>query len=239
MIFKKNNNDMNRGSNMIKRWLFIFTICIGLTGCGSQSNNTTVTEGDENVTYSSDSGTDYFFDSLPFVMNYNESNINYIDVDFYQDETEHGYSIYAIAAFNIRNLSDDDLYWMDKNKDLDVLIYITNEKNSLDFEGMRKLCTFDKDGIRSVVFWLSGEYRYDFADSELNTFANIGQDDTYEFTNDDRKTSELNKRNSYQYSLNIVDENDIKSSNEINDELFNAMMRGFDDIKDAYNNLLD
>lgn len=216
---------------MKKVILILIITSILLTSCSPAVSKETQTVKDPNITYSDESGDSYDIKKLPFDMKYNGVNVQLLSVDLYQDKVEHSYNLYAVISLDISKITEDDLYWIDKNKEIEPAIYITNKQNDIKFDSMQKLCTYDDGGIRKIAFWMNDEYRYSLSPSDICASVDIESKKTYDY-----KGKKLNKSDSYMYSIDSC--TDFKSTDTIDSGLCNAMNEAFENIKNIYRNML-
>ena len=225
----------------MKKFFILLVTCILLLA-GSQYNSKRShsldanTYRDSDIIYESESGKSYSIDALPYDMVYNDITIKLLSSEYYQSKTDHGYNIYVVLNLDISDLSDDDLYWIEKDEALASRVYLDKGKNNINFDGMSELCYLDVKGVRKIAFWNHEEYRYDFEATEATISIDIDQNETYKYKSDEGKTTLLNKTYTYFFNYTI-EGTDIKSESDIDSTLYNKMIKSFDNLKDIYNNL--
>lgn len=208
----------------MKKKYALLMLCVFMitSGCSQTSNsNTTNTESSNSATdpynrvEERDSGLTCVFSSLPYEMDYNGSKIIFDSADFVQTKSAsgHGYIPYLAITLDTSNVSEDDLYWMDKNEDISFLANITCESNNIESEPMQCVGMANYGDKRVYTFSVLEEQKEEFVPSSFYCSFEIRQEDTYKYND-----SELQKYNWYQYfgKINSIDE--IKDTTVFDDK---------------------
>lgn len=146
-VFFKLGND-RKGKNVMKKAipvtfiLIAMFLLVSLCGCSansvtpSQTNMENTYYEDGSYSYQTPSGISYNIKTLPFTLQNNDLQMDLVDAQYYEvySEANHGYTGYAIAVFDRSNLTDDDIYWMDKmeyaTREFDVNAFIRKKDSS-------------------------------------------------------------------------------------------------------------
>lgn len=213
----------------MKRKLLLITCCLTISftnlGCGSsnynESNSINLETSDNGTSIMRrDSGDTYTIESIPHDISYDGKNIILDSVNLYEDKVDHGYSLYALVNFDFSDLSDDDIYWMEEDEDLDVTIYVDSEQNKFEDERMNTFSRIRRttSDIYSVALRISDKYRYSLSNDSYNVCVNLKQGGTYKY--DD---SELDKTDTYYYfDLKIPE--DIETTSSIDKFTYDSMV---------------
>lgn len=228
---------------MKKKSLLLF-ICTALCICGCRTKEYSVvpfTEEDGTRVEQDDRGDTYYLESLPRTIVYDDKEIILNSISFYEDKVDHAYAFYALVDFDMSNLTDDDIYWMQEDGDLDVSIHITDEENEFDFKDfsfLRKIHL--SDGTYRFAFTLRDKYRYSLSNKSCSLIVYMTQGGKYEYKSDDGEVSELDKCDTYYYFGCPIPEQ-LDTSDSIDEFTYNAMLEGFQNqlefYKNMYNNL--
>lgn len=187
--------------------MLVFMLC----GCSLNTNNQTseatnsLPEGITLIHESEDFGNSYSCDQIPFSLPYGETSIQCSSAKLYQSRSEHGYYVYALIEVNVNDISDDDLYWLEKNEELNPSIMIDNESNNMENKHLSNLCRLEKGGIIYYVLDSLEEYRYSFENSNVSLFIHLDNGKMYD---------------SYMYSFDVENVTDIS---EIDKDIYNAI----------------
>ena len=189
-------------NKIIKLFLPLLT-CIALCICGCGSVDYSVvpfTEEDGTRVEQGESGDTYFFESMPRTITYDEKEIKLSNISFYEDKLKHSYNLYVLVDFDMLDLTEDDIYWMEKERDLDVSVYVDDEDNRFDNETLSLLRKVRlSDGTYRFAFCTSGVYRYNLCGASCDVSIHMTQEDTYEYKNSKGERRELNKEDTYYY----------------------------------------
>lgn len=187
--------------------LLIFLLC-GCSGIDYQASQNI--EENTNILYSDENGTSYTFDELPIEIEYGSGVIKCTKAELYQEKSEHGYYLYGIVAINLNDLSDDDVYWLDKNKEMNISLMVDNELNELENLSLSSLCITDDYNVRFYIFDTKDEYRYSFDKSNTSMFIRLDNSELFD---------------TYMYSF---DTEKVKSTEELDPDLYRAMSNALD-----------
>lgn len=162
-----------------------------MTGCSPNEQPTESSDVPQDgtclISESSYFGNTYSSSEIPFDFPYGENYIQCLSVDLYQEPTEHGYYVYAIVAVDMSELSDTDIYWIDKNEEFKVEVVLDNDKNNLEAKFLSNLCQLKKDDITYYAFDASEEFKYAFDSSNTTIRLSINNEDvkyTYRYSTD-------------------------------------------------------
>lgn len=190
-------------------------------------------ENDGTTVLVSDYGNSYTLKQLPKNLKYNDKSILLETIEFYQDKNNYVYDLYAIVTLNLSELSDEEIYWMLKNNDLDYYsIDIDSEKNEYKDKPLSYLNKSLQNSELKLLFYLQEDSRYSFESGTFDFNFQIKQSEKYT----DDKGNAYNKRISYSYyDENICEEgNTLPSTEELDEITYKAMYDGFEGIKDYW-----
>lgn len=220
----------------------LLIVCVSsyIFGCHTKEYSVVpFTEEDGTRVEQGESGDTYFLKSLPRTIAYDDKEIVLNNISFYEDKTEHAYVLYALVDFDMSNLTDDDIYWMQEDGDLDVTIYMDDEDNEFDNESLSFLRKVHlTDGTYRFAFWLGDSYRYSLSGKTCDLCVYINQGGKFEYKNDDGEIRELDKRDTYYYFGCPIPEQ-LETSDSIDEFTYNAMLEGFQNKLDFYKNIYD
>lgn len=179
--------------------------------------------------------------NLPFDdMQYNAEKMKLENVAIYTEKSSSGFGYYpyVIVTIDKTGLSEENFYWMIKEKDIDVTCYYTSEENEVDFSRMPLLKSYYNDTQLVYIFDdYNNEYKHDFSDIELDVVLNLTQEEKYEYKNDEGDITDLNKVNSYTCRINSdyseikCEVNDISNLNEEQEEM---RQQGLQEVIERY-----
>lgn len=216
----------------MKKFFIIFAcVILLLTGCGDSSSEKRYKDDNGNTITETDSTKTIYLKSLPSELQFNNTSIQYIALDMYQDNSYsgHGYNIYATLTIDVSNLSDDELYWLDKDteyisdKTLQVKCYITDEHNDLDFESMSPISVVVDGKKRTYTFMLINEFKNDFTNASLSGYVNLMQDETYKQKSDSGLPLEINRVFNYQYEIDCTDNYKLLTIDDMDTNIYNSI----------------
>ena len=154
------------------------------------------------------SETTCFPNNLPATAKYNDTYITVENVEFYQNLVDYSHNLFAVITIDVSELDETQIHWL-RESDLDVSVYLTNEKNEYDFSSMPNLGSLlIKDQQKSYFVLTSSflkENRYDFAGSEAAIIVTVTQEETYDHVSSDNKHYDLNKKESVHYTTTVPD----------------------------------
>lgn len=209
----------------MKRLLLItLSILFVLCGCASTESYKVKPDGTTISIY--DRGTDVTYQNLPCKIQIDDKSITIESVDFYQDKAKHGYNLYAIMTVDTSKLTDDDIYWIDKDDVLDIRLNVDSEENNFESEYLSTISYLDSSNKRYISYLLMDESRYSFENADYDISVNATQKEKYMYND-----SQLQKENSY-YVFNIKVSNglSIPSSKEIEPEMYEAMVTAINNL---------
>ena len=183
---------------MKKGILFFLALAVLLAGCSSPVQWSETDDGTQVM--ESDRGNTYFYDKWPFDMAIDGMTFTLMDVQFFQKKIDHGYYVSAYVVLDVSSFDDDTLYWIEKDSLIDVSVYVTSEDNGLDFSGMRTVLDEYAGGKRAMIFEIPDESRYSFEGATYTLVVTADQSETYEYTNDEGETHDLNKTDTWHLS---------------------------------------
>lgn len=221
---------------MKKVSIVLLSLALLLSGCSSsEPTQETLDDGTEVTHY--ERGDNYTFESFPRDVVYNDTSFELSEVEFYEWSSD-GYAnnLFVVLYFDMNNMSDEDLYWF-KNDEAEAIssssvfelplradISIDSEQNGLDSESLSLAQNiYSSDNYKVLVYQLTG-YRYSLAGDPFSLALYVKQGGTYEYTNDDGETSDLDKEDTYYYFGDIPSELDDLDVLRLNREsVYNAI----------------
>lgn len=233
----------------MKKLLFLLIcLCVVLSGCGNSSfwsassqkpASTTATDDNGNTTRTENSGDTTIAENLPCAIKYNGKNVYLKSVDFYEhydDGGTYSYFLYCVVTFDVSELDNADVHWLQK-EDADVYaLYNEPEKeNDTNFKHIGKL--------GSLFVEESGELLYAFAPSNFSAYRNsfggkgyavsmdLKQEETYETT----RNSELRKVNRITYFGDIPES--MPDSEEIPQPIYGYMAKWVKEQADFFGSM--
>lgn len=233
---------------MKKMIAFLICIAMFLTGCGNSGfwsassqkpASTTATDDNGNTTMTGKSGDTTIADNLPCAIKYNGKNVYLKSVDFYEhydDGGTYSYFLYCVVTFDVSELDNADVHWLQK-EDADVYaLYNEPEKeNDTNFKHIGKL--------GSLFVEESGELLHAFAPSNFSAYRNsfggkgyavsmdLKQEETYETP----KSSELRKVNRITYFGDIPES--MPDSEEIPQPIYGYMTKWVKEQADFFGSM--
>ena len=172
----------------MKKKLLIASLLIGLSlsiyGCSNTYMSDKETEADGTSVEHNDSGDIYCIEGLPRNLVYDNKEITVKSITFYEDKVDHAYSLYALVDFDMSGLTEDDIYWLGKDNDLDVIVYVDDEENEFDNERLSLLRTVQlPDGTYRFAFQMRGSYRYSLCGKSSDLVVYVTQGGKYKYKN--------------------------------------------------------
>lgn len=193
---------------MKKRMLFLLAsvVCATCVNCSALASSEDADDFEFDHVSESDSGNRYAFTSLPCDMDYNGEKIVFESADFFQTKSASGYGYipYLIVTVDVSALSDESLYWLDKDEDFRISAYLTSDDNGIDFEAMQTAKGVDYGDKRSYAFTYLDEQKNPFYPSNFSVTIDLTQDEVYE-----SGELKINKFDTYQYVKFIESESDL------------------------------
>lgn len=187
----------------MKRLILTFIAMIFMLLCACSSGVSSYVDSNGNVVIETDDVRTISYSTLPAYIKYNESNITFEDVEFYQNYISGAYNGFAIIKLDVSNLDADTVAKLRKD-DLKVSAFITSEKNEYDFERTMHLGNLLLEDEGKLLFVETTAFdksnKHSFADSEIEISVDISQRDggretamyTYEVASTAKSTAELN-----------------------------------------------
>ena len=221
---------------MKRLWSVLLVVCLTVSmmvGCGGQKVETkpeTEVKSDVQLLYSNDSGDNYTVSTIPCSMEYNGKEIILDEAKVYESSSEHGYHVYASLGIDLKNLSEDDIYWLDNEEDLSANIYMSDDKNGIDFKRLNSLGSYDDGSRRIYMYYYLDEIHYELTNAEFSVDLSIKKSDTYEYKNDKGLTKTANKTDHYAYYIKQKDGGKILSVSEMADTTAAKMNEAFENI---------
>ena len=227
----------------MKKKLLIASLLIGLSlsiyGCGNTNMSGKETEADGTSVEHKDSGDIYCIEGLPRNLVYDGKEITVKSITFYEDKVDHAYSLYALVDFDMSGLTEDDIYWLGKDNDLEVIVYVDDEENEFDNERLSLLRTVQlPDGTYRFAFQMRGSYRYSLCGKSSDLVVYVTQGGKYKYKNKDGEITELDKKDIYYYFGCPIPE-ELESSDAIDEFTQNAMVEGFQNQLEIYQDIYD
>ena len=233
----------------MKKLLFLLIcLCVVLSGCGNSSfwsassqkpASTTATDDNGNTTRTENSGDTTIAENLPCAIKYNGKNVYLKSVDFYEhydDGGTYSYFLYCVVTFDVSELDNADVHWLQKEDANVYALYNEPEKeNDINFTHIVKL--------GSLFIEESGELLYAFAPSNFSAYRNsfggkgyavsmdLKQEETYETP----KSSELRKVNRITYFGDIPES--MPDSEEIPQPIYGYMTKWVKEQADFFGSM--
>lgn len=180
------------------------------SGCSNTANNSTSeTLEDGTHVIHSDSGDSYFLEDLPYEITYDDTSFVFKNVDFYEDSVGYETYLYAVVYFDMNNMTDEERYWFQKEYEEAISeylspllssIYITSEKNEIDFEPMEKIYEEIFSNNYRIAVFKFGPYQHSLSEQEFFISIDVNQGGTYESENSDGELTEYDKSDNYSLS---------------------------------------
>lgn len=199
----------------MKKCIVLLICIIVLCGCTvDQSASTTVNPSIANTPavdvpqetndwriYTSESGTMYTAEKLPYYCPYNDKEFSLKRTEYYTDKIGKSYVLFAIMVLDIRKIPDDELDWFVEDTHHDIFTYmsITNEDNDLDSEKMTPIGIFHYTDAKELLYiymtpLTKKENRYQFDNCDFSMAVSAEQKEKYEYNG-----SKYHKRNEISY----------------------------------------
>lgn len=164
--------------------MVIWCLLLSLCACTSTPANTSYTSIDRG---------EYEFESgIPFQMNYNGKELTVSNISAYEQYTSHQYTLYVVVKIDASDLTDDELYWLQKD-DIDADLSITCEDNNMENDSMSLLGSLRYTDTKqlNLVYYTSffHETRYSFAGSRIKCSFRATQKEKYEYEYNGEKQS--------------------------------------------------
>lgn len=210
----------------------ILLLIFSLSGCSGESGKEGIMATIEEIPYDN--------------LQYNGDTLTLEDVEVYQEISSSGYGYYptVIVILDKSSLSDENFYWMNENRDIDVTCYLDEGKNKIDFGRMTRIKSYYNDSKLVYIFTEFEEYKYDFIDTKIIVSIDLTQEEEYDYKKDDGTTSKLNKVNRYNCYVNASYSDikkDVKELSELSEEEKKMYQEGlaeeYDYQLDMYNAL--
>lgn len=216
--------------------IVLLLLVLLLSGCSSSEPTQETLDDGTKVTHY-ERGDNYTFESFPRDVVYNDASFSLSEVEFYEWSSD-GYAknLFVILYFDMNSMSDDDLYWF-KNDGAEAAssssifelplradVSVSSEQNDMDSESLSLTQNvYSADNYKILVYQLTG-YRYSLAGDPFSLALYVKQGGTYEYTNDDGETSDLDKEDTYYYFGDIPSELDDLDNLRLNREsVYNAI----------------
>ncbi len=227
----------------MKKKLLITSLLIALSlsiyGCSNTYMSDKETEADGTSVYHKESGDLYYIETLPRNIVYDGKEVTVKSINFYEDKENHAYSFYALVDFDMSDLTDDDIYWMEKDNDLEVSVYVDDEDNEFDNERLSLLCKVRlSDSTYRFAFQMGGSYRYSLCGKNCNLMIDMTQGGKYKYKNKDGEITELDKIDSYDYIGYLIPE-ELETSDAIDEVTQKAMVEGLKNEIEFYKDIYD
>lgn len=190
--------------------LLAVAVCFGAVACGDSTDKkeTIYDNEDGNSIFELESGTDVLIEKLPYEkITYHGSTFSVSGVQLFQGKTEHGYVPVVILDFNIDDLSEDEIYWLEKDFSTDfsggfnVYVTVSDKKNNIDDDRMYLMGDEFNKEHQYIIFQTYDEYRYNLYDMSVDVVIRTEQDETYMYDEEGREKAK-NKLNEYSFTVN-------------------------------------
>lgn len=200
----------------MKKKLLITSLLIALSfsihGCSKTNTNTNTKTNTNTYVADMDMETDgtsifhmvdgdtYYMETLPRKIIYDDKEFTLKSITFYEEKVDHAYFLLALVDFDVSSLTEDDVYWMQKDNDLYVTVSIDDEENEFDDKELTFLQkVWLSDGTYRYVFRMQDNYRYSLCGKVSNLAVYVTQGGKYEHENMDGEMEELDKKDTYYY----------------------------------------
>lgn len=182
-------------------------IILSAVGCDSSSDFNYI-DDDGNHVYESKRGKSVSVSELPYDVPYNSKQFTLSSVECYENRTsDYSYNLFVVVTLDVGALADDESHWL-YTEDLDVDIYVTSEKNEIDFDPLSSLGQIrwtDNKTIQIVkMSSVFHKYRYSFSESKISVVVKASQEETYDYTNTKGNVSQLHKEDDVTYRTTIA-----------------------------------
>ena len=189
--------------------MLIFSICLSMIACESVKNTDPTqppTDSDGNRIEYSERGKSVNIDNLPCTIEYNGSTFELTGIDMYESYSEETYSyfLYAVVSFDVSNLTDAEVHWLQKEDTMAYMLYDENRaEDEYDFTHMAELGSLYLTDTHELFYVFTPSYftayRDSFAGAYCSFSINVQQEETYVYDKD----TDLNKEYRYAYSFDI------------------------------------
>lgn len=190
--------------------LLAVAVCFGAVACGDSTDKkeTIYDDEDGNSIFELESGMDVLIEKLPYEkITYHGSIFSVSSVQLFQGKTEHGYVPVVILDFNIDDLSEDEIYWLEKDFSTDfsggfnVYVTVSDKKNNIDDDRMYLMGDEFNKEHQYIIFQTYDEYRHNLYDMSVDVVIRTEQDETYMYDEEGREKTK-NKLNEYSFTVN-------------------------------------
>ena len=182
--------------------ILIFAIMLSAAACSSGSSVNTYRDDNGNMVVESERGANVIVEKIPYSVPYNAKDITIASVEFYENQTAESpsYNLFAVITLDLNDLTEDEGYWL-ATEDLDVDVYLTSQKNNVDFDSMHSVGQIrwtDTNEMQIVkISSPTGNYRYSFGGSEASVVIRTTQEEMYQYEgNDLHKEEEITYKTS-------------------------------------------
>lgn len=216
----------------MKKIITIVCIVVSLFFCAACENQNdarpTLPPTDENgnsIEYS-EKGKSVKIKNLPCVVEYNGSEIELESIEMYESYSKEtcSYFLYSVVAFNVSNLTDEEVHWLQDEDAKAFMLYNNNDENGeSDFCHMEKLGSLYLKDTHELFYAFAPSYytayRDSFAEKSCSFSFRVKQEETYAYD----KETDLNKEYYYSYLFSIPSE--MEDSEAIPRPLYDYMVK--------------
>lgn len=179
-----------------------------------------------------------FPDNLPADIQYNDSFVTVEKITFYQNSPKYSYNLFMVVTLNVSELDDSQIHWL-RESDLDVIAYLTNEKNDYDFDRMSPLGSLLVEDQHKIHFVFTSSFlkenRYTFAGSEITLAIDLKQEETYEYVSSKGDSYDKNVVQALHYTVAVPDS--IPEAETIPQPLYKYVAEWLNDKAEFYQSL--
>jgi len=178
--------------------LFLVCASLLLSGCATSKTDTianvTPTPIAIETIFQADGLADYKCNELPIEIPCGEGTLKCTTVDIYQKKSEYGYYLLGIVTFDLSNLSDADIYWLDNDRHFESCVTIKDKNDPTEKIKLGRLHIHDDNDTRYYMLWEYKEFRYPFENLDCSMIVKIGNGklwDTYNYDFQAEKTKSV------------------------------------------------
>lgn len=151
-----------------------------------------------------DRGDEFRSDELPISVKYNDLTVDLKSISFYEEDSDTGYDLYAVAYVSFPDFSEEDLYWMDEDEEFDLRLYLDGGKNDIDFDSLHSADYYKlDDNTRLYCFFAEDKERYSFTGTDVVASLSLTQKEKYAFKDSKGYLTDAQKVNEGTYDGSV------------------------------------
>ena len=213
--------------------ILFLSACASATDSTPQSNN--YYDDDGNFVIESTGNKTVMIDEIPYSVPYNGKVITLESVEFYENCPNYSYNLFTVITLDVSNLSEAEIHWI-RESDLSVKAYITSEANDYDFSSGVALGSILFTDTNKLIFVQTSSFfkenRHSFGNSDISVSVVAKQEETYQYTNAEGKTSNLHKTEEITYRTTIS--KTIPDAEEIEMPLYDYVVKWLNSKADFF-----